>query len=72
MTKTKTKPFEESIAELEHIVAQLERGELSLEIALKQFECGVQLARQCEKVLTNAEQKIETLSQQASSNPTEE
>jgi exodeoxyribonuclease VII small subunit len=54
--------FEQSIAELESIVMQLEKGELSLEDSLKQFEKGITLARNCEETLRKAEQKIEMLS----------
>ncbi|HVT62737.1 MAG TPA: exodeoxyribonuclease VII small subunit [Legionellaceae bacterium] len=58
---TKPKPFEQSITELETIVTQLEKGELALEDALKQFEQGIQLARSCQSQLQQAEQKIEML-----------
>ena len=54
--------FEKSISELEAIVMQLEKGELSLEDSLKQFEKGITLARNCEETLNKAEQKIEMLS----------
>lgn len=59
-----TKPiqFEQSMTELEDIVMQLEKGELSLEDSLKQFEKGIKIARHCQDVLTQAEQKIEGLS----------
>lgn len=59
-----TKPihFEQSIAQLESIVAQLETGDLTLDDALKQFEKGIVLARKCDELLTHAEQKIEKLS----------
>lgn len=53
--------FEQSVMELEDIVKQLELGELSLEDSLKQFEKGISLARRCQEVLNQAEQKIETL-----------
>ena len=58
-----TKPihFEKSMTELEEIVNHLEKGELSLEDSLKQFEKGVTLARKCQEVLNQAEQKIEML-----------
>lgn len=59
---TKTIHFEKSISELEAIVIQLEKGELSLENSLKQFEKGITLARKCEDTLNKAEQKIELLS----------
>lgn len=54
--------FEQSIAELETIVGQLEKGELPLEESLKQFEKGITLAQKCQKILSEAEQKIEILS----------
>lgn len=59
---TKTINFEKSITELQTIVQQLENGELTLEESLKQFEKGINLARQCQDALTKAEQKIELLS----------
>ena len=58
-----TKPihFEKTMIELEEIVMQLEKGELSLEDSLKQFEKGITLARRCQDVLSQPEQKIEPL-----------
>ncbi|MFA5960430.1 MAG: exodeoxyribonuclease VII small subunit [Tatlockia sp.] len=58
-----TKPihFEKSMTDLEQIVMQLEKGDLSLEESLKQFEKGITLARKCQEVLNQAEQKIEML-----------
>lgn len=53
--------FEQSITELEEIVRQLEKGELSLEESLKQFEKGINLARHCQDTLQQAEQKVITL-----------
>ncbi|MFI4962366.1 MAG: exodeoxyribonuclease VII small subunit [Legionellales bacterium] len=58
---TKGIHFEQSIADLEEIVRQLEKGELSLDDSLKQFEKGIGLARNCQDVLNKAEQKIELL-----------
>jgi exodeoxyribonuclease VII small subunit len=53
--------FEKTMSELEEIVMQLEKGELSLESSLKQFEKGINLARRCQEALSQAEQKIEML-----------
>ncbi len=58
---TKPIPFEQSMMALESIVKQLEKGELPLEDALKQFEQGIALSRQCHELLTQAEQRIEIL-----------
>lgn len=60
----KTINFEKSLAELEAIVKELENGDLSLENALKQFEKGMDLAKNCQEILTQAEQKIEKISQE--------
>lgn len=59
---TKPRHFEQSITDLEAIVARLEKGELNLDDALQQFEQGIQLARSCQITLRQAEQKIEHLS----------
>ena len=53
--------FEQSVTELDSIVKQLEKGELTLEDSLKQFEKGIGLARHCQEILNQAEQKIEGL-----------
>ncbi len=55
--------FEKSLAELESLVQQLEKGELSLEDSLKQFERGVKLARGCQNALKTAELKVRELVQ---------
>ncbi len=56
-----TKSFENSIKELDTIVEKMESGELSLDESLKLFEKGVKLTRNCQKTLSDAEQKIEKL-----------
>ncbi|MGM3174996.1 exodeoxyribonuclease VII small subunit [Dickeya lacustris] len=53
--------FEHSLAELEQIVSRLESGELPLEDALNAFEQGVQLARQGQAKLQQAEQRVQIL-----------
>ncbi|MCC7421338.1 MAG: exodeoxyribonuclease VII small subunit [Planctomycetaceae bacterium] len=53
--------FEQSLAELQRIVADLESGALGLEQSLAQFERGIGLLRQCRTVLEQAEQRIEVL-----------
>jgi len=60
--KSTTPDFEAALAELEQIVERLEQGELSLEESLRQFERGVELTRNCQKALRQAEQKISILS----------
>jgi exodeoxyribonuclease VII small subunit len=53
--------LEKSLEELEALVARLESGDLPLEQALKEFERGVRLTRQCQAALQEAEQKVEIL-----------
>ena len=53
--------FEKSLAELEQLVETMEKGELTLEESLKQFERGVSLTRACQKALAAAEQKVRIL-----------
>jgi exodeoxyribonuclease VII small subunit len=56
--------FEDTLAELEGIVEQLE-GEVRLEEALALFERGMKLSHICERFLKTAEQKIEVLKRAA-------
>ncbi|MGM0594925.1 MAG: exodeoxyribonuclease VII small subunit [Pseudomonadota bacterium] len=54
--------FEASLQELEALVEKMERGDLSLEQSLKDFERGIALTRNCQQALREAEQKVEILS----------
>ena len=47
--------------ELENLLEELESGELDLDEALKKFEKGIKLSRECQKTLENAELKIQVL-----------
>ena len=63
--KTDTPPdFEKALAELEALVERLEEGDLPLEASLKEFERGIQLTRQCQQALREAEQKVRILTEQ--------
>jgi exodeoxyribonuclease VII small subunit len=53
--------FEEALAELEKIVAQLESGDLTLEASLDLFEKGQKLAQQCDVQLETAVLRVEQL-----------
>jgi len=60
--KTETGPdFEKTLAELEKLVVNLEEGELSLDESLSGFKRGIELTRQCQSVLDNAQQTVEQL-----------
>jgi exodeoxyribonuclease VII small subunit len=57
--------FEKSLARLEEVVKHLESGELSLDEAMKLFEEGVKLSRECQKQLEEAEGRVEILLKKA-------
>ena len=53
--------FEKSLARLEEVVRRLESPQLSLDEAMKLFEEGVELSRECQKQLEQAEGRVEIL-----------
>ena len=53
--------FEDSLAELQRIVEELEQGALGLEESMRRFEQGIAFLRGCYKTLEEAKQKIEIL-----------
>ena len=55
--------FEQILQELEGLVTQLESGDLPLDEALRSFERGVRLTRECQTALTAAQQKVQLLLQ---------
>src|SRR5581483_7741731 len=50
--------FEQSLAQLEQIVRDLEEGRLGLDEALARYEQGVRLIKECHARLQLAEQRI--------------
>jgi exodeoxyribonuclease VII small subunit len=57
--------FEKSLARLEEVVRRLESPQLSLDEAMKLFEEGVELSRECQKQLEEAEGRVEILLKRA-------
>jgi exodeoxyribonuclease VII small subunit len=53
--------LEKSLEQLETLVDELESGDLPLETAMKKFEEGIKLTRQCQSALKDAEQRVEVL-----------
>ncbi len=53
--------FEEQLTELEKVVEQLERGDLTLEDSVALFERGMQLSEACKGQLASAESRIQVL-----------
>lgn len=62
--------FEEAMAELERIVQQLEQGQVPLEQSIRIYERGERLRARCEKLLAEAEARIEKITLDASGRPT--
>jgi len=62
--------FEAALEELEALVARMEEGDLPLEEALRQFERGIRLTRDCQRALREAEQKVDLLVEQAGDSET--
>ena len=68
MTKANKKiDFESSLKELELIVEKLEDENINLEDSVKSFEEGVNLVKECQKQLQNAELKVKKLLDDGSS-----
>ena len=53
--------LEKRLADLETIVDQMESGDLPLEKSLKLFEKGIKSIQECQKSLTEAEQRVKIL-----------
>jgi exodeoxyribonuclease VII small subunit len=57
--------FERSLTRLEEVVHKLENADLSLDEAMKLFEEGIRLSRDCQKQLEEAEGRVEILLKKA-------
>jgi len=69
MTQTQTDiaemSFEAALAELESIVAQLERGEVELDKSIAMYERGAALKAHCEARLKEAKLKVDKIEMDA-------
>jgi exodeoxyribonuclease VII small subunit len=61
----KKQSFEQSLARLEEIVRRMESANLPLDEAMKLFEEGMLLSRDCQKQLEQAEARVEILLKKA-------
>ena len=55
------KNFEAAMAELDTLVEKMENGELALEESLLSYQRGSELLKYCERVLADAQQRIQIL-----------
>lgn len=68
----KEMPFEKLLENLEGLVNQLEKGELSLENSLKAYEKGIGFVKEAEQRLEKMEGRIEQLMLDGKKKPFEE
>jgi exodeoxyribonuclease VII small subunit len=61
--------FEDAMAELEHVVEALEKGEVPLEESITLYERGARLKAHCEAKLKAAEERVERLTLNSQGQP---
>lgn len=61
--------FETAMAELEQIVAKLEKGDVELEESISIYERGEVLRAHCDALLKKAEAKVEKITLNANGQP---
>ncbi|HIW16572.1 MAG TPA: exodeoxyribonuclease VII small subunit [Firmicutes bacterium] len=71
MDENNTPSFEKSLERLDVIVRQLEKGDAPLDDLLALFEEGTSLVRSCQKMLSDAEQKVVKLRKADNGEPEE-
>ena len=59
--------FEESLKELEEIVAKMEQGNLTIDESIAAFTKGIELCKNCSKALEDAKGKITILQKEMES-----
>ncbi len=57
----KEETFEEKLSKLDEIVKKLERGDIPLDDAVKEFNSAMTLAKECDEKLKNAEASLNKL-----------
>ncbi len=55
--------LETSLTEISQLIDKMEHSELTLEQSLNHFERGIMLVKHCQKILEEAEQKVQILIQ---------
>ncbi len=53
--------FEEAMENLEGIVSELEKGDLSLDVSVEKFKKGMEMSNYCSDLLNSAEKSITIL-----------
>ena len=60
--------FEDAMKELENLVDALDKGDVSLDEAIAAYDRGSQLKDHCQKKLSEAKMKVETIQSSGESN----
>ncbi len=63
---SQTQTFEKNLESLSAVIKKMEQQDVGLEESLKLYEQGIQLTRKCQKIIDDAEQKIEQLMEKSS------
>ncbi|MEO8104794.1 MAG: exodeoxyribonuclease VII small subunit [Candidatus Saccharibacteria bacterium] len=61
VTSKKTVDYASLKAELDGVLVEIQREDLDVDVALKQYERGLELVQQLEKYLTTAENRVTEL-----------
>ncbi|MBR6252886.1 MAG: exodeoxyribonuclease VII small subunit [Clostridia bacterium] len=72
MKKSEELSFEEAMNNLEEIVTNLEKGELTLDESVNNFKKGMELSNYCNELLDKAEKSITVLVKDKDGEYTEE
>lgn len=62
-------PFEQAMQELEQIVGELEKGQVSLDESVALYARGRSLQERCEQLLAHAEARVEKITLDANGAP---
>ncbi|MDR0529742.1 MAG: exodeoxyribonuclease VII small subunit [Zoogloeaceae bacterium] len=54
-------PFEAALAELEGLLARLERGEMELEASIEAYQRGMLLLKHCQRLLSLAKDRVKVV-----------
>jgi exodeoxyribonuclease VII small subunit len=66
---TKLPNLETSLAEISELIEKMEQSDQTLEQSLNHFERGITLIKHCQKILEEAEQKVQILMQSNQDEP---
>lgn len=69
MTEVNQMSFEDAMKELETTVGKLEHGDATLEDSIRLYERGALLRAHCDKLLRQAEERVEKITLAANGQP---